>query len=66
VSRKGALRVASNAGEDLVSGFGPDKRLGMFVVDVDELADRRFEILYAAKHATPDPFVVEFGEPALN
>ena len=63
---KGSLRIASNAGEDLVSGSGPDKRLGILVVGVNELANRRFEILQAAKHATPNPFVGEFSEPALD
>ena len=60
------MSIASNAGQDLISGSGPDKWLGIFVVDFNELANRRFEILHAAKHAAPNPFVGEFREPALD
>src|ERR1700687_205123 len=63
---EGALGVASNAGQNLVGGLGPNEGCGIFVVDLDKLADRRFQILHAAKHTTSNPFVGEFGEPALN
>ena len=60
-----ALRVTGDAGQDLICGFGPDKRLGIFIVYVDVLADGRFQLFDAAEHTPSNSLVGEFGEPAL-
>jgi len=47
-----ALSVASNAGQDLVGGLGPNERCGILVVDVDGFTNGGFQFLHTAKHAT--------------
>src|SRR6266571_6859391 len=63
---EGALREASDAGEDLVRGLGPDERLGFGVVDVDEFSDRLLQLRNATVTATTDLLSRQLGEPALN
>jgi hypothetical protein len=58
--------VSSNAVQNLISRSGPDEGLGIFVVYVDELANRRFQFPDAAECAAPNSFVTEFGEPSLD
>jgi hypothetical protein len=35
-------------------------------MDLDKFANRGLQVLDAAEHPTPNPFVGEFGEPALD
>jgi hypothetical protein len=58
--------VASNASRDLVCSSGPDKGCGIFVVDLDVLADSSLQLLHSAKHAAANPLVREFGERAFD
>jgi hypothetical protein len=44
----------SQARENLVRGFGPDERFGIFVVNVQVRADGLFEFAGAAMSATLD------------
>ena len=60
------MSVASNAGQDLVGGLDPNEGSGIFVVDFDKFADRGFQILHAAKHATSNWFVGQFRKPAFD
>jgi hypothetical protein len=60
------LRVAGNAGEDLVGRFDPKERLGSFVVGGDEFADGGLQFADAAVNAAADLLVGEFGKPALD
>ena len=46
------MRVASDAGEDLVGGFGPNERLGGFVVGGDEFAVSHMKWSNFAKNAS--------------
>src|SRR5215469_8642062 len=61
-----ALRVTGDAGQDLICGFGPDKRFGIFVMHVNVFTDGSFQFFHAAEHAPPNSLVGEFGEPALD
>src|SRR2546425_4272946 len=61
-----ALRVASDAGEDLVGGFGPKERLGGFVVGGDEFADGGLQFADTAVNPAADLLVGEFGKPPLD
>ena len=61
-----ALRVASDAGEDLVGGFGPNERLGGFVVGGDEFADGGLQFADTAVNPAADLLVGEFGKPPLD
>src|SRR6266446_10162024 len=63
---EGALCEASDAGEDLVRGLGPNERLGLRVVDVDELADGLLEFGDATVTAASDLLLRQLREPALN
>ena len=60
------MRVTSDAGQDLVRRFCPNKGLGIFVVDVDVLADGRFQLFDATEHAPLNSLVGKFGEPSLH
>jgi hypothetical protein len=60
------LRVASDAGQDLVRGFGPNEGLGIFIVYVDEFADGRFQVFDTTEHASSNSLVREFGESSLH
>ena len=57
------MRVASDAGEDLVGGFGPNERLGGFVVGGDEFADGNLQFADTAVNPAADLLVGEFGKP---
>lgn len=48
-------------GEDLVSGFRPDKRFWIRLMRGDQLSNCRFELSDAAMHAAAQLFVGEFG-----
>ena len=61
-----ALGVTSNAGQDLVRGFGPNEGLGIFVVDVDVLTDGGFQVLHAAENTPSKSLVGKFSEPSLH
>ena len=60
------MRVASDAGEDLVGGFGPNERLGGFVVGGDEFADGGLQFADTAVNPAADLLVGEFGKPPLD
>src|SRR5271169_1281413 len=63
---EGSSCVASDAVQNLIGGSGPHKRFWIFVMDVDVLANRQFQLPDAAERAAPDSFVGEFGEPSLH
>jgi len=65
-SSAGTLREPSYAGQDLISGLGPDEGFGAFVVNVDVFANRSFEFLHAPEDPTTNPLVGNFGKPALH
>jgi hypothetical protein len=50
--------------ENLIGSAGPREGFGVFVVHVDELANRRLQFTDAAEGAAPNPLVCEFGEPS--
>src|SRR2546425_13163928 len=61
-----ALRVASDASEDLVGGFGPNERLGGFVVGGDEFADGGLQFADTAVNPAAGLIVGEFVKPPLD
>ena len=66
MSGEGALRVTSDAGQDLVCGFGPDEVGWILVMYVDVLADGGFQVFHTSKHAPSNALIGEFGEPSLH
>ena len=62
---EGAMNIASNTGQDLVGRLCPCEDFGIFIVHVNVLAYRCFEV-HASKHAIANPFVGEFGEPSVD
>jgi hypothetical protein len=56
----------SDACENLVGSLCPDERTRARVVGVEKLADRAFELTYAAVRSTANPLIGEFREPALD
>jgi hypothetical protein len=60
-----ALRLTSDAGQDLVSCFGPNEGPGIFVVHVDVLAaaSKSFTVRNTARS---NSLVGEFGKPSLH
>ena len=62
----GALAEASDAGEDVVCGLGPQEWLGLEVSDLDEPADVFFELSRAEVRSALDHLLGEVSEPALD
>jgi len=65
VSLECTASIASNAVQNLISGSGPNERLGIFVVHINKLANPRFQFPDTAECTAPNSFVGEFGEPSL-
>ena len=59
------MAEAFDAGEDLVGGFGPDKRFGIVVGLVNIGLNRDFEAVGADKYAALEAAAGQDGEPAL-
>src|SRR5215210_43591 len=62
----GPLGESSDAGQDLIGTLGPDERLRIGLVGVDELLDGRFELGDTAERAATDLLHGELGEPAFD
>ena len=60
------LTSASDFGDDLFRGGFPYERLRVGVPVFGPLGDRRGEVGDTGEHATAEPFVVQFLEPALD
>src|SRR6266513_407253 len=60
------LQNSGDACEDLVGALGPGERLGIFVVDVQILANGAFELKGAAMRAALDLALADQSEPALD
>ena len=56
---RNSLTKSSDTGEDLISGFGPDKGLGIVVSEFDILFDGLFQLQRAAMSRS---FDLPFGE----
>ena len=56
---RNSLTKSSDTGEDLISGFGPDKGLGIVVSEFDILFDGLFQFQRAAMSRS---FDLPFGE----
>ena len=61
-----ALSEACDAGQDFVCRSGPNEGFGILVVNVDVLADGRFQFYHAPEDAAANPLVGELGEPAFH
>ena len=62
----GALAKASDAVEDVIGALGPDKRLGIFVVYREVVANGSLELQGAAMRAALDLLFSEQGEPTFH
>src|SRR5215210_3035137 len=62
----GPLGESSDAGQDLIGTLGPDERLRIGLVGVDELLNGRFELRNTAERASTDLLHRELGKPALD
>ena len=62
----GPLSESGDAGEDLIGALGPDKRLWIGLMGLDELLNGRFELGDAAERAATDLLHRELGEPAFH
>ena len=60
------MTSASDFGDDLFRGGFPYERLRVGSPVFGPLGDRRGEVGNTGEHATAEPFVVQFLEPALN
>src|SRR6266513_3431174 len=60
------LQNSGDACEDLVGALAPGERLGIFVVEVQILANGAFELEGAAMRAALDLALADQGEPALG
>src|SRR5215469_15880337 len=61
-----ALCITSDAGQDLVRGFGPHEGLGIFIVHLDVLADGRFQFANATEHAAANSLVSPTNQPTIS
>ncbi len=66
MSGEGGGGETSDGGQDLIGGFGPSKRFRLLIVDVDELADGLFQLLYASVGTSFDLALSEQREPAFD
>jgi hypothetical protein len=66
MDREGIGAIARDRLKDGIGAFGPDERLGIGVVGVNETGDVRFELLDTAVNAALDRLVGESREPALQ
>jgi hypothetical protein len=57
---------ASDAFEDAVGVGGPDERLGVMVVRLDEAVDRSLQVDDRAEHPAPESPPGEIGEEGLD
>ena len=57
---------AGDFGKDVFHIGGPYKRLGVFVMRLDERIDRRFELRYAPETPAPDPFGRDLPKPSFD
>ena len=60
------LMPASDAFEDVVGVGGPDERLGVMVVGLDEAVDRSLQVDDRAEHTALEPPPGELGEEGLD
>jgi hypothetical protein len=61
-----ALGETSDAGQDFVRRFRPNKRLGIFVVRADVFANGGFQFFRTSEYAASNSLVGNFGEPTLH
>jgi hypothetical protein len=62
----GPLSESGNAGQYLVGTLGPDERLRIGLMCLDELLAGRFELRDTAERATTNPLHRELDEPAFH
>ena len=58
--------VAGDAVENLIGSPGPHEGFGGFVMDADELANRRLQFFDAPEGAPSKRLVGKFGEPSFG
>ena len=66
VDRECVRAISCDGLEDGIGGLGPDERLGVVIVGLDEGGDVGLQFLDAAMNAALDLFVGEQREPAFN
>ena len=66
MSFDGSMSEASDAGENLVGGFGPLKRARLLIVSVEKLRNRTFQLADAAMRSAANLLVGEFRKPTLD
>lgn len=60
------MSETSDAGEDVVGGFGPLKRARLLIVGVEKLRNRTLQFADAAMRPTPKLLMGELGKPPLH
>src|SRR5712691_12254010 len=63
---EGALRESRDARENLVGRLRPHEWLGILLMRVNELLDRRLELRHTLVGAAAQLFVRQLGEPPLH
>ena len=63
---RNSLTKSSDTGEDLISGFGPDKGFGIVIGEFDILFDGLFQFERAAMSRTFDLFFREQTKPPFH
>jgi hypothetical protein len=66
VDRERVGAVPREGLEDRIGGFGPDQRLGIMLVSLDEGSDVGLQLVNAVINAALDLLVREHREPALD
>ena len=52
--------------QNVVDGFGPHERLGVLVIEPNELVDRRDQLRHAREDASPNALARNLPEPPLD
>ena len=63
---RSSLTKSGDAGQDLIGGFGPNERLGGFVIDAQIVANRLFQFASTAVNAASDLLVCQQSEKTLD
>ena len=60
------MSEASDAGEDVVGGFGPHERARLLIVGVEKLRNRTLQFADAAMRPPANLFIGELSKPTLH
>ena len=58
--------VASDARQNLIGGFGPDEGFGRLIMDLQVVADGRFQFFHTSKDSATYALIRDFCEPTLH